>query len=87
MELRQQLAEDSEIDWKDERAMEELMKKQEGSANLEQLQQQNGKRQARQRIQPEEERILEKQEQLQELMEQVMSDELKEMYGDAAAHG
>ena len=81
-ELRRQLAEDSEIDWKDERAMEELMKKQEElRENLEQLQQQNSEKDKRaNEFSPEEERILEKQEQLQELMEQVMSDELKEMY-------
>ena len=81
-ELRRQLAEDSELDWKDERAMEELMKKQEElRENLEQLQQQNNEKDERaNEFSPEEERILEKQEQLQELMEQVMSDELKAMY-------
>ena len=81
-ELRRQLAEDSEIDWKDERAMEELVKKQEElRENLEQLQQQNSEKDERaNEFSPEEERILEKQEQLQELMEQVMSDELKAMY-------
>ena len=81
-ELRRQLAEDSEIDWKDERAMEELVKKQEElRESLEQLQQQNSEKDERaNEFSPEEERILEKQEQLQELMEQVMSDELKAMY-------
>lgn len=81
-ELRRQLAEDSEIDWKDERAMEELMKKQEELRNnLEDLQQRNEEKDQRaNEFSPEEERILEKQEQLQELMEQVMSDELKQMY-------
>ncbi|MGB1122004.1 MAG: DUF4175 family protein, partial [Flavobacteriales bacterium] len=81
-ELRRQLAEDSEIDWKDERAMEELVKKQEElRENLEQLQQKNSEKDERaNEFSPEEERILEKQEQLQELMEQVMSDELKAMY-------
>ena len=80
--LRRQLAEDTEIDWKDERAMEELMKKQEElRENLEELQERNlEKDQRANEFSPEEERILEKQEQLQELMEQVMSDELKEMY-------
>lgn len=81
-ELRRQLAEDSEIDWKDERAMEELMKKQEElRANLDELQQQNSQKDERaNEFNPEEERILEKQERLQELMEQVMSEELKTMY-------
>ncbi len=81
-ELRRQLAEDNEIDWKDERALEELMKKQEElRENLEQLQQQNSEKDERSNeFSPEEERILEKQEQLQELMEQVMSEELKAMY-------
>lgn len=81
-ELRRQLAEDSEIDWKDERAMEELVKKQEELRNnLEQLQRQNSEKDERaNEFSPEEERILEKQEQLQELMEDVMSDELKAMY-------
>ena len=83
-ELRRQLAEDSEINWKDERAMDELIKKQEALRNdLEQLQQQNSEKDKRSNeFSPEENRILEKQEQLQELMEQVMSDELKAMYDE-----
>ena len=62
--------------------MAELTKKQGAlRENLEQLQQQNSEKDKRaNEFSPEEERILEKQEQLQELMEQVMSDELKEMY-------
>jgi len=80
--LRRQLAEDQEMDWKDERAMEELMKKQKQlQEDLNELQEINNEKDERtNEFSPEEERLLEKQEQLQNLMEQVMSDELKEMY-------
>ena len=80
--LRRQLAEDEELDWKDERALEELMKQQdELRKELDALQKINSEKDQRaNEFSPEEERILEKQEQLQELMEQVMSDELKELY-------
>ena len=80
--LRRQLAEDKEMDWKDERAIEELMKKQKQlQEDLNELQEINSEKDERtNEFSPEEERILEKQEQLQNLMEQVMSDELKELY-------
>ena len=80
--MQRQLAEDEELDWKDERALEELMKQQEQlRKDLEELQNINSEKDQRaNEFSPEEERILEKQEQLQTLMEQVMSDELKEMY-------
>ena len=81
-EMTRQLREDDELDWKDQRAMEELLKRQEAlKEQLDQLQQENQKKDNRaNEFSPEEERILEKQEQLQELMENVMSDELRSLY-------
>ena len=80
--LRRQLAEDDELDWKDERSLEELMKRQSDlQESLQNLQKANEQKDERaNEFSAEEERILEKQEQLQELMEQVMSDELRQMY-------
>ena len=80
--LSRQLREDDELDWKDERAIEEFMKRQEAlQKQLDELQQANEQKDDRaNEFTPEEERLLEKQEQLQELMEQVMSDELKQLY-------
>ncbi|MFZ8836735.1 MAG: DUF4175 family protein [Flavobacteriales bacterium] len=80
--LKRQLAEDSELDWKDQRALEELVEKQqELEKELEDLQNINQTKDDRSNeFSPEDERLMEKQEQLQELMEQVMSEELKEMY-------
>jgi DNA repair exonuclease SbcCD ATPase subunit len=71
-EMRRQLGEDDEFDWKDERALEELVKRQESLKNaLEELQKANKEKDNRaNEFSPEEERIIEKQEQLQELMEQ-----------------
>ena len=83
-EMQRQLGEDDEFDWKDERAMEELMKRQESLRNaLEELQKANQEKDKRaNEFSPEEERIIEKQEQLQELIEQVMNEELKAMYDE-----
>ena len=83
-QLNRQLREDDELDWKDERAIEEFMKRQESLQNqLDELQRANEQKDDRaNEFSPEEERLLEKQEQLQELMEQVMSDELKQLYED-----
>ncbi|HAD22005.1 MAG TPA: hypothetical protein DCF87_07830, partial [Opitutae bacterium] len=80
--LSRQLREDDELDWKDKRAIEEFMKRQESlQKQLDQLKNDNEQKDERSNeFSPEEERMLEKQEQLQELMEQVMSDELKEIY-------
>lgn len=80
--LSRQLREDDELDWKDERAIEEFMKRQESlQKQLDQLKSANQQKDERaNEFSPEEERMLEKQEQLQELMEQVMSNELKELY-------
>jgi hypothetical protein len=82
--LTRQLREDDELDWKDERAIEEFMKRQEAlQKQLDELERANEQKDDRaNEFSPEEERMLEKQEQLQELMEQVMSDELKQLYED-----
>lgn len=81
-EMQRQLGEDNEFDWKDERAMEELLKRQESlKTTLDELKKANQEKDERaNEFSPEEERIIEKQEQLQELIEQVMNDELKAMY-------
>lgn len=82
--LSRQLREDDELDWKDERAIKEFMKRQESlQKQLDDLERANEQKDKRaNEFSPEEERMLEKQEQLQELMEKVMSDELKQLYED-----
>jgi hypothetical protein len=83
-EVQRQLGEDDEFDWKDERALDELVKRQESLKNaLEELQKANQEKDKRaNEFSPEEERIIEKQEQLQELIEQVMNEELRAMYDE-----
>lgn len=80
--FKERLREERELDWKDERALEELVKKQEElQKTIESLSQANeNKNSRRNEFSKQEERILEKQQQLQKLMEEVMSDELKKLY-------
>jgi hypothetical protein len=80
--FKERLREERELDWKDKKALEELLRKQEElRETLEKLNKNNEKKNSRlNEFSPQEERILEKQEELQKLMEDVMSDELKELY-------
>jgi chromosome segregation ATPase len=73
-EVQRQLGEDDEFDWKDERALDELVKRQESLKNaLEELQKANQEKDKRaNEFSPEEE----------QLIEQVMNEELRAMYDE-----
>jgi len=80
--FKERLREERELDWKDKRALEELLEKQqELKRSLDSIEQTNENKNNRlNEFSKQEERILEKQQELQKLMEDVMSDELKELY-------
>jgi hypothetical protein len=80
--LKERLREDRDLDWKDERALDELMKKQEElNKTIEEVRKNNEAKNDRlNEFSPQEERIVEKQDELQKLMDELMSDELKELY-------
>lgn len=81
-ELRERLREDDELDYQDKRALEEFLKEQAAlREQIRELQEANERKDERANEFTEtEERILQKQEQLQELLNEVMSDELRELY-------
>ena len=81
-ELKERLREEREFDWKDKRALEDLLKMQgELQKTIDAINQNNEKKNSRlNEFSKQEERILDKQQELQKLMEDVMSDELKELY-------
>ncbi len=80
--LRRDLLEKKEISWQDKQKLENVMQRQEqlqkeiekGSEQLRQSQQ------LQQEFRPEDQRLLEKQQQVQELFENVLSEEMKELY-------
>lgn len=80
--LNRDLLEQKEMTWQDRKKLEELMKRQqEMQRRMDQLKQQN--KQANQQQQEYEnvnENILKKQDQLEKLFEEVMTDEMREMY-------
>lgn len=81
-ELRERLREDDELDYQDKRALEEFLKEHEAlREQIRELQEANERKDERANEFTEtEERILQKQEQLQELLNEVMNDELRELY-------
>ena len=83
-ELKAELRRDDEFDWRDERALEEFLKKQEELRNqLDELRDKNAEMNLKeQEFSPEEQRIMEKQQQLEQLMENVMTDELQAIYDE-----
>jgi hypothetical protein len=83
-ELRERLREDDELDYQDKRALEEFLKDQEAlREQIREMQEANERKDLRaSEFSETEERILQKQEQLQELLNEVMSDELRELYAE-----
>lgn len=81
-ELRERLREDEKLDYQDKRALEEFLKQQEAlREQIRELQNANERKDLRSNEFSEtEERILQKQEQLQDLLNEVMNDELRELY-------
>ncbi|MBK7383952.1 MAG: DUF4175 domain-containing protein [Flavobacteriales bacterium] len=80
--LRRELLEKKESDWKDKQKLQEVLERQKQlqeriEHNSEQLRQ---SQQEQREFNPMDERLLEKQQQIQELFENVLSDEMKELY-------
>ncbi len=80
--MRRELMEKKELGWQDKQKMEDLLQRQQQleeriEHNSEQLRQ---SQQEKREFSPEDERLMEKQEQLQELFENVLSEEMKELY-------
>ena len=80
--FQERLREEREMDWQDKRALEDLLEKQqELKETIENVRNENEKKNDRlNEFSPQEERIMEKQDELQKLMDEVMSDELRELY-------
>lgn len=82
--LRERLRQDEKLDYQDERALEEFLKEQEAlREKIRELQEANERKDERaNEFSETEERILQKQEQLQEILNDVMNDELRELYAE-----
>ncbi|MCB0760420.1 MAG: hypothetical protein KDC12_02780 [Flavobacteriales bacterium] len=80
-ELRKDLLNKEELSWQDKKKIEDLLKKQQNLENqVNNIQQQNQQKNDRQNeMQQPNESLMEKQEQLQKLMDEIMSDEMKEL--------
>ena len=80
--FKERLREEREMDWQDKRALEDLLEKQQAlKETIEAVRKENEKKNDRlNEFSPQEERIMEKQDELQKLMDEVMSDELRELY-------
>lgn len=83
-ELKERLREDETFDYQDKRALEAFLKEQEQlREQIENLKQANERKDQRSsEFSETEERILQKQEQLQQLLDEVMNDELRELYAE-----
>ncbi len=81
-EIQKNLLEKPKADWQDKNRLEEFLKKQQSLENkINQMKQENSKKNHEQNeYEKLSEDILEKQQQLNELFEQLMTDEMKEMY-------
>jgi hypothetical protein len=80
--MQERLREQGDMTWQDRQAMEQLLEQQQDlQKRLENMQQENERKDERaNEFDPQEERILEKQNQLQQLMNEVMSEELRDIY-------
>lgn len=80
--FKERLREEQEMDWQDKKALEELLEKQEELKNeLDEVKKANQiKNERLNEFSPQNERIMEKQEELQKIMNDVMSEELRELY-------
>ena len=83
-ELRRELMEEEELGWEEKAALEELLKQQEAlKEQVEEMQEKNREKNAQQsEFTPPNEEIQKKQEALQQLMEDVMTDELQQMFDE-----
>ncbi|MDA0193693.1 MAG: hypothetical protein O2887_00710 [Bacteroidetes bacterium] len=80
--LEERLKTKKNLEWQDERLIEELLKeKEELNKEIEKLQEKNeSNRQQRERFTKQDEKIAEKMQQLQELMDELMDEETKKLY-------
>ena len=80
--MQERLREQGELTWQDRRAMEDLLEQQKALQDkLEEMRKANERKDDRSNeFSKQEERILDKQEQLQKLMDNIMSEELKQIY-------
>ena len=80
--MQERLREQGEMTWQDRQAMEQLLEQQKAlQEKLEKMQEDNARKDQRaNEFDPQQERILEKQSQLQKLMNDVMSEELRQIY-------
>lgn len=83
-ELRRELMEEDEMGWEEKAAMEELLKQQEAlKEEVQKMQEENRKKNEQQaEFAPPNEELQKKQEELQRLMDEVMTDELQEMFDE-----
>ena len=83
-ELRRELMEEDELGWEEKAALEELLKQQEAlKEEVRNMQEENRKKNEKQaEFAPPNEEILKKQEALQRLMDEVMTDELQQMFDE-----
>ncbi len=81
-ELDERLKTKKELDWQDEKLMEDILKqKEELSKQLDQLREENQKNNTKQeQFQPQSEEIQQKMQQLQDIMDNVLDDETKRLY-------
>ena len=80
--MQERLREQGEMTWQDRQAMEDLLEQQRAlQEQLEQMREDNQRKDERaNEFDPQEERILDKQEQLQKLMDNVMSEEMRQIF-------
>lgn len=83
-ELRRELMEEEELGWEEKAAIEELLKQQEAlKEQVREMQEQNRQKNAQQaEFTPPNEEIQKKQEALQRLMDEVMTDDLQQMFDE-----
>lgn len=83
-ELRRELMEEEELGWEEKAALEELLKQQEAlKEEVERMQQENRKKNELQaEFEQPNEALQKKQEELQKLMDEVMTDELQQMFDE-----
>ena len=83
-ELRRELMEEDELGWEEKAALEELLKQQEAlKEEVEKMQEENRQKNEQQaEFATPNEDILKKQEELQRLMDEVMTDELQQMFDE-----
>ena len=81
-ELRKELLQKEEMNWQDEKKLEEILKRQKELQNkVDNIQKKNEqKNQQESEFKPPNESLLEKQEQLEKMFDEIMTDEMKELY-------